>query len=66
MASVLLLDIAGAFDIINHLQLLDTLRKKGVLPWLVWTIQSFLIDQTTTLVVDGIETTPYRLDASVP
>jgi len=30
VALVLLLDIAGAFDIVNHLRLLDNLQKKGV------------------------------------
>jgi retron-type reverse transcriptase len=30
VASVLSLDIAGAFDTVNHLRLLDNLRKKGV------------------------------------
>ena len=30
IASVLSLDIAGAFDTVNHVQLLDNLRKKRV------------------------------------
>ena len=30
VASVLSLDIAGAFDTVNHLRLLDNLQKKGV------------------------------------
>ena len=55
VASVLSLDIAGAFDTVNHLRLLDNLRKKRVPLWFVRTIQSFLTDCTTTLVVDGEE-----------
>ena len=31
VALVLLLDISSAFDIVNHLQLLDSLQKKRVL-----------------------------------
>jgi hypothetical protein len=56
VASVLLLDIAGAFDIVNHLRLLDNLRKKRVPLWFVRLVRSFLTHRSTTLVVDGVET----------
>jgi hypothetical protein len=66
VASVLSLDISGAFDTVNHLRLLDNLRKKGVPLQLIRTIRSFLTDRTTTLIVDGKETTPQLLQAGVP
>ena len=66
VASVLSLDIAGAFDTVNHTRLLDNLRKKGVPYWFVRTLKSFLTDRTTTLVVDGEETEPRKLNAGVP
>jgi retron-type reverse transcriptase len=66
IASVLSLDISGAFDTVNHLRLLDNLRKKGVPLWFVRTIRSFLTDRTTTLMVDGEETPERQLLAGVP
>lgn len=66
IASVLLLDIAGAFDTVNHLRLLDNLRKKQVPLWFVRLVKSFLTDRSTTLVVDGVETANHQLTASVP
>jgi hypothetical protein len=32
IATVLSLDISGAFDTVDHLRLLDNLRKKGIPP----------------------------------
>jgi retron-type reverse transcriptase len=66
VASVLSLDIARAFDTVNHLRLLDNLRKKGVPLWFIRTVRSFLTDRTTTLLVDNEETAPRQLNAGVP
>ena len=66
VASVLSLDITGAFDTVNHLRLLDNLRKKQVPLWFVRLVRSFLTDRKTTLVVDGVETAPRQLTAGVP
>jgi hypothetical protein len=65
VASVLSLDILGAFDTVNHVRLLDNLRKKQVPLWFVRTIRSFLIDRETTIVVDGEETAPRQLPVGV-
>ena len=35
VASLLSLDISGAFDIVNYIRLLYVLREKGLPPWLV-------------------------------
>jgi len=35
IASLLLLDISGAFDTVNLIRLLNILRKKGFLGWVV-------------------------------
>ena len=58
VASVLSLDIAGAFNTVNHTRLLDNLLKKRVPLWFVRTVKSFLTNRTTTLLVDGEETAP--------
>jgi retron-type reverse transcriptase len=65
-ASVLSLDIAGAFDTVDHKRLLDNLRKKKVPLWFTQLIQSFLTDRSTTLIVDGVETAARKLEAGVP
>lgn len=53
VASVLSLDISGAFDTVNHVRLLDNLREKQVPIWFVRTVRSFLSERTTTIVVDA-------------
>ena len=63
---MLSLDIAGAFDTVNHVRLLDNLRRKKVPMWFVRTVRSFLTGRTTTLVVDGEETAKRYLSAGVP
>jgi retron-type reverse transcriptase len=44
VASVVSLDISGVFDTVNHVQLLDKLRKKQVPLWFVRTVRPFLTD----------------------
>lgn len=66
VALVLSLDIAGAFDTVNHLRLLDNLQKKGIPLWFVRLVRSFLTERTTTLIVDNEETAPRQLNAGVP
>ena len=65
-ASVLSLDISGAFNTVNHTRLLDNLRKKQVPLWFVRTVKSFLLERATTITVDSEETAPQQLLAGVP
>jgi hypothetical protein len=65
VATVLSLDILRAFDSVNHIRLLDNLRKKQVPLWFVRTVRSFLSKRSTTIVVDGVETAPQLLAAGV-
>jgi hypothetical protein len=66
IATVLSMDISGAFDTVNHTRLLDNLRKKGIPGWVVRTIRSFLTERTTSISVDGIDTDIRQLPAGVP
>src|SRR5437667_4623456 len=60
MASLLALDIRGAFDTVHHLRLISELKRKGVPDWLVRWIESFLSDRETTLFFDGADSAPFR------
>jgi len=51
VVSLLSLDISGAFDIVNPTRLLDILRKKGLLGWVVHWIRAFMTDRRTILVI---------------
>jgi len=66
IASLLALDISGAFDTVSHTRLLDVLRSKGFPGWLVRLIRSFLESRTTTLCFDDQETVARETPAGVP
>src|SRR5208337_621402 len=65
-ASLLQLDIKGAFDAVNHTRLLDTLRGKGFPIWTVRWIRSYLEARTARLRFDGMEAAPRELLAGIP
>ena len=66
LASLLLLDIMGAFDTVNYRRLLHILRKKGFPDWVISWVCSFVTDRTVKLCFNGQQTDPYRLAAGVP
>jgi hypothetical protein len=66
VASLLQLDIKGAFDTVNHIRLLDTLRKKGYPPWVVRWIRSYLESRTARLLFDGEASETIPIMAGVP
>ena len=65
-ASLLQLDLKGAFDTVNHNLLLDTLRGKGLQPWVIRWLRSYLEDRTARLVFDGETTERRPIRAGVP
>jgi hypothetical protein len=66
VATMLSLDIAGAFDTINPARLLDILRKKGFPGWVVRWVREFITARTTTLVIQGVESELFEVEAGVP
>jgi hypothetical protein len=66
VVSVLSLDISGAFNTVNHMRLLDNLRRKQVPLWFVRTIRSFLSERTVIFTIDGEDTAPQQPVAGVP
>ncbi|EAQ83172.1 hypothetical protein CHGG_10990 [Chaetomium globosum CBS 148.51] len=65
-ASLLQLDILGAFDTVNHTRLLATLREMGYPRWLVLWIRDWLTGREATLLFDGKAATPTAIRAGVP
>ena len=66
IATLLQLDIKGAFDRVNHIRLLDTLREKGFPAWVVRWVRSYLTDRTARLRFDGEDSAPFPIIAGVP
>jgi hypothetical protein len=66
VATMLSLDISGAFDTVNMTRLLDTLRKKRIPGWIVRWIRAFMSGRTTTLLFQGAETARCQLTAGLP
>jgi hypothetical protein len=52
-ASLLQLDISGAFDTVNHIRLLATLRSQGFPQWLVLWVRAWLTGRVAVLHFDG-------------
>ncbi len=66
VASLLSLDISGAFDTVNPTRLLYILRRKGLPGWIVQWIRAFMTDRRTTLIIQGTETEAFPVPAGVP
>jgi hypothetical protein len=66
VASLLQLDIKGAFDTVNHTRLLHTLQLQGFPLWIVRWVCSFLDGRTASLYFDGEATPPHHITAGVP
>lgn len=66
VASLLQLDIKGAFDTVNHTRLLDTLRKQGFPMWVVRWTNSYLEARSARLMFDGEASEPIQIRAGVP
>ena len=66
VTSLLQLDIKGAFDTVNHIRLLDTMRSKGYPPWIIRWLRSYLEDRTAVLRFDDEATEPIPIKAGVP
>ena len=65
-ASLLQLDISGAFDTVNHTRLLATLREQGFPRWLVVWVRAWLTNRVAILYFDGQETEDIPVTAGVP
>ncbi|KAI1004438.1 hypothetical protein K3495_g3774 [Podosphaera aphanis] len=55
VASLLSLDISGAFDNVSHERLLHNLRQKDIPLWITQFIKSFLEGRTTSIVIGSFK-----------
>lgn len=66
VASLLLLDVSGAFDNVSHARLLHNLRKRRIDEKTVRWIASFLSDRHTRIRIDGFTSTQYATRTGIP
>lgn len=66
VASILSLDVEGAFDHVNTDRLLHVLRSKGIPKIIIDWVRSFSSDRTTTLRFDNKETATRNITAGIP
>ena len=66
VATLLSLDVEGAFDFVSHARLLHNMRAKGVPSSLVEWTRSFLQDRMATLVIDGKAMAKRRVNTGIP
>ena len=66
VASLLSLDMSGAFNRVNRARLLEILHEKGVPEPLIVLIQSFLSYRTTTIKIPGTTSHPYAVNNGIP
>ena len=66
VASLLSLDITGAYDRVVRSRLVHVLRAKGIPEQLAEWVGVFMTDRTSTLVLSGMETEERPISAGVP
>ena len=65
-ASMLSLDLSGAFDKVSHERLIWTLQTKGVPEWMRNFIWGFLAERITRLSFDGFTSDPIPMCTGIP
>jgi hypothetical protein len=66
IASLLLLDMTGAFDRVMPVRLHHNLRKRHIPQWLVYFISSFPSDRSTSLCFPGFSSPPFFSEQGIP
>lgn len=66
MATLLSLDVAGAFDAVSHARLLHNLRKRKIPEYLVRWVEDFLKDRTTEIRLGDFTLKRSTIHAGIP
>jgi hypothetical protein len=65
-ASILALDLSGAYDHVDRKKLLEKLLSKGIPDWLVQIIWAFLSDRRSFIHLSDIKGDEYWIDVGIP
>ena len=66
VASILSLDVAGAFDHVSHPRLLHNLRSKGIPEYMVKWTESFLGGRSTSITIGNRTSEVFAIDTGIP
>jgi Reverse transcriptase (RNA-dependent DNA polymerase) len=66
VATMLCMDISGAFDNVSHTRLLDNLRKRKIPNFIVQWVTSFLQERTTIIKVTEGESELFHTETGIP
>ena len=66
VATLLSLDISGAFDNVSHRRLIHNLRNTGIPDWIGRYVSSFLQDRTTTLTLGEYKSSSRAVTTGIP
>jgi endonuclease/exonuclease/phosphatase family metal-dependent hydrolase len=64
--SVIFMDVAGAFNHVHPRRLIHNMRKRKVPDFIVRWVENFLLDRSTRLKFNGVESEKIRTNAGVP
>ena len=66
VASLLCLDVSGAFDKVSHTRLLHNLKKKAVPEYIIRWVRSFLEERRTTLSINRKKSAVFDVACDIP
>ena len=66
VATVLSLDMAGAFDKVHHERLIHNLRERRIPKWITDYVLSFLTERSTTIAIPGYESPLKPTQCGIP
>jgi hypothetical protein len=65
-ATLLSLDVTGAYDYVRADKLLSLLAENGVPDWLILFVQSYMTNRKATLAIPGYQTDPFYVNIGIP
>ena len=66
VATLLSMDVAGAFNTVSHERLISNLRKRRIPEWMTKWVASFLKDRVTTLAIHGEISSQFKVQTGIP
>ena len=66
VASLLSIDVSGAFDTVSHRRLIHNMRKRKIPEWIAKWTDSFLKERETTLTINQRTTNAFPLSIGIP